>query len=69
MTDPCVFFLDRVYAEMPQRIHSRDTADDGAPAWAYAFEAYITDGEGHWQTGIREDQDHCNHPTAQSPMP
>lgn len=62
-----VWFLDRFKAEIPNRTHSRDTADDGSPALAHAFEAYVTDGErGKWHETVSDSMDICNHPTLPS---
>ena len=64
MTDLIAWFLDRAKAELPSRIHSRDTAENGNPEWHRGFESYITDGEnGHYAAHHRDDQEYCNHPT------
>lgn len=58
------WYLPRFQAEIPNRTHSRDIADDGAPALAYGFEAYVTDGErGKWHETVSDSMDICNHPT------
>lgn len=69
MTDLLPFFLERYAAEIPTRTHSRETAANGNPEWHRAFEAWLTDGDGKWQTHVREDQDHCSHPTRENPCP
>lgn len=56
------FYLDRYRAEMPGRIHSREIADDGSPQFSHAFESWLTDGDGKWNSHVREDQEVCQHP-------
>jgi hypothetical protein len=63
MTEDLAFFLDRLNAEIPQRIHSRETDDGGNPQWHRAFELWLTDGDGRWQTMVRDETEFCNHPT------
>jgi hypothetical protein len=65
MSDDAQWFLERLSAEMPVRIHSRETDAGGDPAWHRAFELWLTDGEHHWATHVIEDQDYCRHPTTQ----
>ena len=36
------WYREEVDAAIPQRIHSRDTADDGAPEWHGAFRTWLT---------------------------
>ena len=57
------WFVDRYAAEIPARIHSRETAENGNPEWHKSFESYVTDGDGRWATSGRTDQDFCQHPT------
>lgn len=66
MTDAAQFFLDRYQAEVPTKIHSRDTAENGNPEWHRSFESWLTDGEGGWQTHSRDDTEFCNHPTRET---
>lgn len=63
------FFLDRYKSEIPGRIHSRDTAENGNPDWSHAFESWLTDGEGRWSTSLSEEQTYCEHPTKERPCP
>lgn len=52
------WFLDRLRAEVPQRLHSRETDDGGYPQWHGSFTAWMLDGE-----EVRDEQDICYHPT------
>lgn len=45
MKEDVQWFLVRLGAELPVRIHSRDTAENGNPELAHAFLAYITDSD------------------------
>ena len=53
------WFMDAAHDDIPQRIHNRDTADDGDPQWHAAFRAYLlahpaaTDREGHVRSPFR----------------
>jgi hypothetical protein len=53
------WFMDAAQDDSPQRIHSRDTADDGDPEWHPSFRAYLmahpaaTDREGHVRSPFR----------------
>lgn len=69
MTDALSFFLDRYLAEVPVRIHSRDTNEGGGPEWHRSFESWLTDGDGKWQTGLYDETEHCQHPTNERPCP
>lgn len=62
MTGALAYFLDRYQAEVPHKMHSRDTAENGNPEWHRAFESWLTDGDGRWMTHVREDQEVCQHP-------
>ena len=63
MIEATTWFLDRLYAELPARIHSRDTNEAGGPEWHHTFAAYVSDGErNRWQSAYRLDTESCNHP-------
>lgn len=42
LTDLLAWFRTEVEQAIPQRIHSRDTAEDGDPEWHAAFRAWLT---------------------------
>ena len=57
-------FVERFRAEIPARLHSRDTSEGGTPEFHRGFLAYLTDGErGRFATHVTDETDHCQHPT------
>jgi hypothetical protein len=61
MTPDVQWFLDRLQAEMPTRIHSREVDDGGSPQWATAFASWLSDNG--QMTTISVETDFCHHPT------
>lgn len=61
MTPDTEWFLARLQAEMPSRIHTRETDDGGAPQWAAQFQSWLTDNG--QMTTVTVEQDYCHHPT------
>lgn len=56
-------FCERFSAELPVRIHSRDTDSGGDLDLHPAFLSYVIDGEQGWQTERGTDLIDCPHPT------
>jgi hypothetical protein len=54
------WFIERARAELPMRIHSRDTDDGGYPQWHPSFTSYINDNG--YGTTVEDEQVYCYHP-------